>query len=112
MKSEERHYPGTRFPAEVLKEAVAVFDEQVNPGGKGRPHLGMNVVLDDADKGHDDEQEFFADYRKSSDDIHYHRWYDAGASWPSAHIPTVHLLAPDQELTSTLKPSVGLKYLL
>jgi len=78
MKSEEREYTGTRFPAEVLKEAVAVFDEQVNPGGKGRRHLRMNVVLDDADRGHDDEQEFFADYRKSSDNIHYHRWYDGG----------------------------------
>jgi hypothetical protein len=76
MKSEEREYSNTRFPAEVIKEAVAAFDQQANPAGKHRLHLGMSVVIDNAERGHDDEQEFFADYRKSPDSAYYHRWYD------------------------------------
>jgi hypothetical protein len=80
MKSEKREYSRTRFPADVIKEAVAVFEQQINPNGKLRPHLSLSVVIDGADRGHDDEQEFFADYRKNSDDVTYHRWYDPGGS--------------------------------
>jgi predicted nucleotide-binding protein len=73
MKSEERSYVRTRFAPEVLREAVKMFDQQVNPDGALQPSLSMSVVVEGAQRGHDDEEEFFADYRKSPDSANYVR---------------------------------------
>ena len=86
MKSEERTFLSTRFSVEVIKEAVNVFDNQVNPTGKLKPSLEMTVVVEDksienpnqrADiqRGYDDEEEFFADYRKAPDSARYIRTF-------------------------------------
>ena len=67
MKSEERSYVRTRFAAEIVREAVKAFDQQVNPDGTLQPSTSMSVVVEGAERGHDDEEEFFADYRKAPD---------------------------------------------
>src|SRR5882724_2013015 len=86
MKSEERTFLRTRFSVEVIKEAVEVFDRQVNPSGKLKPVLEMTVIVEgpsidyptermDVQRGHDDEEEFFADYRKSPNGARYIRTF-------------------------------------
>jgi predicted nucleotide-binding protein len=86
MRSEERPFLRTRFSVEVIKEAVKVFDRQVNPTGKLKPVLEMTVIVEgpsidyptqrmDVQRGHDDEEEFFADYRKFPDGARYVRTY-------------------------------------
>ena len=77
MKSEERSYTRTRFSVEVVREAVKVFNRQTNPGGKLKPFLNMSVVVDGVQRGHDDEEEFFADYRKAPDSARYIREFRA-----------------------------------
>ena len=86
MKSEERIFLRTRFSVEVINEAVKVFDRQVNPTGKLKPVLEMTVIVEgpsiddptrrmDVQRGHDNEEEFFADYRKSPDNARYIRTF-------------------------------------
>ena len=86
MKSEERTFQRTRFSVEVIKEAVKVFDGQVNATGKLKPVLEMTVIVEgpsiddptrrmDVQRGHDDEEEFFADYRKAPDGARYIRTF-------------------------------------
>ncbi|MGI8480902.1 MAG: TIR domain-containing protein [Chthoniobacterales bacterium] len=75
MKSETRKYRHTRFPSEVIKKAVLIFDTQINPAGALTPSLYMMAVVEGAQRGHDNEDEFFADYRKQSDEITYSRSY-------------------------------------
>ena len=86
MRSEERSFLRTRFSVEVIKEAVEVFDQQVNPTGKLKPILDMTVVVEDKSiqnpkqrvdtvRGHDDEEEFFDDYRKAPDSARYIRTF-------------------------------------
>src|SRR6059058_3842519 len=86
MKSEERTFLRTRFSVEVIKEAVEVFDRQVNPTAKLKPVLEMTVIVEgpsidyptrrmDVQRGHDDEEEFFADYRKFPDGARYIRTF-------------------------------------
>ena len=45
MKSEEQEYLRTIFPAEVIKQATAVFDAQINPNGKLKLGLYMSAVV-------------------------------------------------------------------
>ncbi|HWX16540.1 MAG TPA: TIR domain-containing protein [Chthoniobacterales bacterium] len=52
---------------------MKVFDQQTNPGGELKPRLDMSVALEDEEQEYDDEEEFFADYRKSSDSARYVR---------------------------------------
>jgi predicted nucleotide-binding protein len=73
VKSEARTYLRTRFSVEVVKDAVKVFDQHTNPDGKHRPVLDMSVVVEGVERGHDDEEEFLADYRKSPDSARYLR---------------------------------------
>jgi predicted nucleotide-binding protein len=73
MRSKALHFRRTRFSVEVIKEAVKVFDQQANPDGKLEPRLDMSVALEDEEQEYDDEEEFFADYRKSSDSARYVR---------------------------------------
>jgi hypothetical protein len=73
MKSEERSYVRTRFAPEILRQAVKVFDQQVNPDGALQPSLSMSVAVEGSARGHNDEEEFFADYRKAPDSASYLR---------------------------------------
>jgi predicted nucleotide-binding protein len=75
MKSEKHEYSNAVFPAEVLKKASGVFDRQINGDGKLEVSLHMSVNVDGARRGHDDEEEFFADYRKQQTDVYYSRSY-------------------------------------
>lgn len=50
-----------------------MFDQQANPEGKLKPRLDLSVALEDEEQEYDNEEEFFADYRKSSDSARYVR---------------------------------------
>ena len=75
MKSERREYQSALFSAEVIKEAATIFDQQINPEGKLKLELRMSAVVSGASRSHDNEEEFFADYRKEQTDIVYSRSY-------------------------------------
>lgn len=57
-------YVWTRFSAEVLREAANKLFESVEFEDKA-PHLFLQVTLDEGTWHHDDEEEFFSDYRRS-----------------------------------------------
>jgi predicted nucleotide-binding protein len=86
MKSEERSYVRTRFAADIVREAVKVFDQQVNPDGTLQPSTSMSVVVEGAERGHDNEEEFFADYRKAPDSANYLRRFGKGGESPSLRL--------------------------
>lgn len=75
MKSERREYSRALFSADVIKKAAAVFDQQVNPDGKLTVALRMTAVVGEATRRHDNEEEFFADYRKDPHQVSYSRSY-------------------------------------
>lgn len=87
MRSKALHFRRTRFSVEVVKEAVRVFDQQTNPNGILKPRLDMSVALEDEEQEYDDEEEFFADYRKSSDSARYvRRFGDEGHNTAVMHV--------------------------
>jgi hypothetical protein len=72
LPSEERSYRRTRFSVEVLREAVKVFDQQINPKGNLEAFLDMYVyITEDLRRDYVDEEEFFADYITAPDSGHY-----------------------------------------
>jgi predicted nucleotide-binding protein len=74
LPSEERSYRRTRFSVEVIREAVKVFDQQINPDGKLKPVLDMSLYIsEDLQRDYDNEEEFFADYITAPDSAHYLR---------------------------------------
>jgi predicted nucleotide-binding protein len=77
LPSEERSYRRTRFSVEVIREAVKVFDQQINPNGNLEPVLDMYVFVgEDLQRGYVNEEEFFADYIAAPDSAHYLRKFD------------------------------------
>lgn len=62
----EKTYLQTRFSADVIREAVRVFRSQMGP--EPRPDSGfyLSVDVDDSVWKHDSEDQFFADYRRST----------------------------------------------
>jgi hypothetical protein len=68
MKSEKRRYRDTWFAAEVLKEAAAVFDAKTKRDPEDKTDLYLSVTSERVERGHDDETEFYADYRKEPTD--------------------------------------------
>lgn len=68
MKSEKRRYRDTWFAAEVLKEAAAVFDTRTKIDPESQTELYLSVTSGRVERGHDDETEFYADYRKEPTD--------------------------------------------
>lgn len=68
-----KNYSQTRFGAEVLKEAIAVYDREIKQTKNDTPKLYMSVDVDEATWGHSSEEEFFADYRRGSSDATYIR---------------------------------------
>jgi predicted nucleotide-binding protein len=74
LRSEEHSYRRTRFSVETIREAVKVFDEQINPDGKLGPVLDMYVyITEDLRRDYVNEEEFFADYITAPDSAHYLR---------------------------------------
>lgn len=71
MKSEKRRFENCRFAPETVKDAIRTFDCEM----KGlRPVVAyLNVTIDGTERGHDDETEFFADYRKAPENVDYKR---------------------------------------
>jgi hypothetical protein len=72
VKSEERRFPNCRFEAETVKKAIQTFDHEL----KGENAIRVSpliATIDDTERGHDDEAEFFADYRKDPDNVTYKR---------------------------------------
>lgn len=61
----EYNYERTRFSAEVLKEASDKLFENVEIKDES-PSLYLSVDLDEGNWTHDNEEEFFSDYRRSS----------------------------------------------
>jgi hypothetical protein len=71
LPSEERSYRRTRFSVEVVREAVKVFDQQINPDGNLEPVLDMYLyITEDLRRDYVNEEEFFADYITVSDSAH------------------------------------------
>jgi predicted nucleotide-binding protein len=74
LRSEEHSYRRTRFSVETIREAVKVFDQQINPDGKLEPVLDMYFyITEDLRRDYVDEEEFFADYITAPDSAHYLR---------------------------------------
>ncbi len=63
-------YEYTRFSADVLREAIQVFQTKTN---RGKPACSviMSVEVGDSTWHYDSSEEFFADYRKSHGGAHY-----------------------------------------
>jgi predicted nucleotide-binding protein len=74
LRSEEHSYRRTRFSVEVIREAVKVFDQQINPDGKLEPVLDMYLyITEDLRRDYVNEEEFFADYITAPDSAYYLR---------------------------------------
>jgi predicted nucleotide-binding protein len=74
LRSEEHSYRRTRFSVEIIREAVKVFDQQINRDGKLEPVLDMYLYkTEDLRLDYVNEEEFFADYITAPDSAHYQR---------------------------------------
>ncbi len=62
----QKDYERTRFSADVIREAVRIFRSQMGPEPRPDSRLYLTVQVDDADWTHDSEDQFFADYRRST----------------------------------------------
>jgi hypothetical protein len=71
MKSEKRRFPNCRFQAETVKAAIQAFDREMK--GENSIRMSFSATIDGTERGHDDEAEFFADYRKDPDNVTYQR---------------------------------------
>ena len=63
LRSEEHGYRRVRFSVQSIREAVKIFEGQMNPDGKLKHVLNMYVYTSE-DLRHDyvNEEEFFSDY--------------------------------------------------
>jgi hypothetical protein len=68
MKSEKRRYSDTWFASEVLREAATVFDTRTKIDPEDKTELYLSASSGPVERGHDDETEFYADYRKDPAD--------------------------------------------
>jgi hypothetical protein len=105
LPSEEHSYRRTRFSVEVIREAVKIFDQQINPDGKLEPVLDMYVYLsEDLRRDSVNEEEFFADYIIAPDSAHYLREFRVGnldkgllRVWSTPAVP------PDKDVRVSVK---------
>ncbi len=99
MKKSKR-YEYTRFSADVLREAIQVFQAKTN---RGKPAWSviMSVDVGDSTWHYDSSEEFFADYRKAYGGASYHEnnsnatvemWFQVFKE----HITLVQVTAPDR----------------
>ena len=63
------NYPATYFSAEILRDAVSKLDEL--SGGPGVAYLYLVVSIDGATWRHDNIEEFWADYRRSTGRVEF-----------------------------------------
>lgn len=69
-----REYKSVRFPPEVLTAACEELWKHLPKGKQNDPIEGLlSVEVNDARWHHESEEEFFADYRRSSDHANYSR---------------------------------------
>jgi predicted nucleotide-binding protein len=74
LRSEEHSYRRTRFSVETIREAVKVFDQEINRDGKLEPVLDRYLYkTEDLRLDYVNEEEFFADYITPHDSAHYQR---------------------------------------
>ena len=60
-------YPRTKFAPEVIQEATATLSRLAVPSGKVVTKFhSLRVAIDDARWTHDNVEEFFSDYRRTS----------------------------------------------
>ena len=67
----ETFYGGVHFSADTLREAIQVFRAQMDTDAESDFDLNMAVKIDDSEWTYDSEEEFFADYRRSSNRASY-----------------------------------------
>jgi hypothetical protein len=73
MKSESRSYSRTRFPADILRNAKDHFLSKFAPKEAEITGVVMDVSLDSGgERGHDSEEEFFADYRANQGNSYFY----------------------------------------
>jgi hypothetical protein len=65
-----KYYRYTRFSADVLREAIKVFQARTNKG-KPAPAVFRSAEVGDSTWYYDSPEEFFADYRKDDGGAHY-----------------------------------------
>src|ERR1700686_4430688 len=64
----------------------------------------MSVVVDDAERGHDDDEEFFADYRKAPDSALYVRKFRGSKN--ESDIPLLRVQSSPRTSFSEIRVSV------
>ena len=72
--TKEKHYLNVRFSADTLREAIQVFRTQTNTNDESDVEFLMSVNIDDSVWAYDSEEEFFADYRRSSGTAAYQEY--------------------------------------
>lgn len=70
-----KEYLHTKFSADVLREAIDIFDviNDAKNHKEKSPWLYLSIELDESSWMHDSEEEFFADYRQNPIRAHYSR---------------------------------------
>src|SRR6185295_7297637 len=69
----QKYYSRANFTVEAIREACAVFDQTRPKGKDDKADVSLSVKVDDANWTHDEEEEFLADYRRTSDYAYYRR---------------------------------------
>jgi predicted nucleotide-binding protein len=59
-----KKYRVTRFSADVIKEALAKFEELLDENDRKRARRSLTTAIGDATWDYDSQEEFFADYRR------------------------------------------------
>ncbi len=71
----EKTYRRVRFSADVIREAATTLKKQTAATEKGQPNSSiLKVEVDGATWNHDSEDEFFADYRRTTNGQYFARW--------------------------------------
>lgn len=103
-----KSYKRTKFSPEVIREAVSLFDELVNPKGKAKlSYDDLTVYVRDTKWSHDKIEEFYADYRQTGIYARFARGCLDASSEPYMHSglrvyfsggdSDVDVAAPDRE---------------
>lgn len=71
-----KYYKNVFFPVEVIKEACELFDKLVAPEKKENVSLELDIEKGSVSWKHDNEAEFFSDYRNEPTQVDYWRSYE------------------------------------
>jgi len=61
-----KYYSNCRFTVETIREALKVFNDQIDIDTEDKSRLILEVDVDGANWSHESPEEFFADYRRST----------------------------------------------